>query len=136
VTFVIDASLAIRILTNRKADHQLRQHLSSLRHVHAPHLLDAEVASGIRGLLLGGEISVERAAEMASDYGRLRIVRQMMAPLLPRVLALRHNVTAYDACYVALAEALQMPLWTLDGKLAGAVGHGAQIRLYRARETL
>ena len=67
---------------------------------------------------------------MLADYAGLRIVRHPMQPLQARVFELRHNVSAYDAMYVALAEALDLPLLTDDGKLAGSPGHSADIRRY------
>jgi predicted nucleic acid-binding protein len=67
---------------------------------------------------------------MLSDYVGLRIVRHAMQPLQPRVLELRHNFTAYDAMYVALAESLDLPLLTDDGKFATSPGHNAGIHHY------
>lgn len=132
MTLVLDASVAVRVLSNRKADEPFRRYLASLSLVHAPQLLDAEVVSTIRGLTLGGQLTAERATEMVEDFSDLRIVRHPLAPLLHRVLALRHNVAAYDGCYVALAESLGLPLLTLDGRLARASGHEARIALYDA----
>lgn len=131
MTLVTDASIVIRLLANRRADTGLRRQLAARRGVHAPQLLDAEVISGVRGLVLGGKVSGTRAGEMVEDFSQLRIHRHPLTPYLSRVLALRHTLTAYDAFYVALAEALELPLLTLDGKFTGATGHHAEIRLYR-----
>lgn len=130
MTVVVDAPLMIRLLANRKEDELLRRRLSEPRAVHAPHLIDAEVASGVRGLLLGGKLDAVRAAEMLDDFLALRVVRHPMQPLLRRVLELRGNFTAYDACYVALAESLRVPLLTADAKLGHAPGHSADIQVY------
>ncbi|MQA84348.1 MAG: PIN domain-containing protein [Streptosporangiales bacterium] len=130
MTFVVDASIIIRLLANRQADEMLRRRLASPRTVHAPQLVDAEVASGVRGLLLGKRIGPPRAAEMISDFSALRITRHPMQPYLHRVLELRDNLTAYDAFYVALAEGLRMPLLTRDVKFGGGVGHTAEIQVY------
>jgi predicted nucleic acid-binding protein len=135
VTLVIDASLTLRLLANDRGDSALRQEFSAMRSMHAPELIDAEVASGIRGLLLGGKVSPSRAAEMVDDFAELRIDRYPVATLIHRVLALRHNLTAYDACYVVLAEELGLPLLTLDAKLAGAAGHRATVHVYRPSPT-
>lgn len=132
MTFVVDCSIIIRLLANLQGDDLLRRRLA--RHVHAPVLIDAEVSSVIRGLTItskpGVRITEERAQDMLADYGDLPIVRHPIRPYQTRVLELRHNLTAYDAFYVALAEALNVPLLTDDGKFAGASGHRAEIHHY------
>lgn len=132
MTHVVDCSIIIRLLANRNGDEPLRELLA--RTVHAPALIDAEVSSALRGLALTGaaskQISALRASQMLEDYAGLRIVRHAMQPLQSRVFELRHNFTAYDAMYVALAEALGLPLLTDDGKFAGAPGHRAEVHHY------
>lgn len=132
MTAVVDCSIVIRVLANRDSDDVLRQRLA--RTLHAPALIDAEVSSVVRGLTITTKpnvrIATERAQQMLDDYAGLRIVRYPMQPLQQRVFALRHNLTAYDAMYVALAEALDVPLLTDDAKLAGASGHHAVIESY------
>lgn len=130
MTIVVDASIVVRLLANRPADEDLRRRLSVPRTVHAPHLIDAEVASATRGLLLGGKVGLSRAAEMLIDFAALRIRRYPMRPHLGRVIELRNNLTAYDAVYVTLSETLRMPLLTQDPKLARATGHHAEVRVY------
>ncbi|MGH3782741.1 MAG: type II toxin-antitoxin system VapC family toxin [Pseudonocardiaceae bacterium] len=100
---VVDASIIVRLLANRPADEDLRRRFSALRTVHAPHLIDAEVASATRELLLGRKIALPRA---------------------------RNNLTAYDAVYVALSETLRMPLLTQDPKLGRAAGHHAEVHIF------
>lgn len=131
MTTVVDASIIIRLLTNRTDDEDLRRRLSVRRAVHAPHLIDAEVASAVRGLLLGGKIDLPRADQMLADFAALPIKRYPMRPLLGRVIELRNNLTAYDAVYVALAETLKMPLLTQDPKLDRAAGHHAEVYVYQ-----
>lgn len=130
MTVVVEASIIVRLLANRTADEDLRRRLSTLRTVHAPHLIDAEVASAVRGLLFGGKIDLPRAVEMLADFAALRITRYLIHPHLGRVIELRNNLTAYDAVYVALAETLRMPLLTQDPKLSRASGHHAHVHLY------
>jgi predicted nucleic acid-binding protein len=136
VAFLVDTSIVIRLLAARKGDDLLRQRLS--RTVHAPHLIDAEVASVVRGLTLtsktGTRITPVRAREMLDDYGSMRIVRHPVKPVLERVFELRENFTSYDAVYVALAEALELPLLTDDKKFgrASAGVHRAAIQVYPA----
>jgi predicted nucleic acid-binding protein len=131
VTFVVDASIVVRLLANRTMDEGLRQQLSAPRTVHAPQLIDAEVASAVRGLLRGGKIHLPRAVEMLDDFAALRITRYPMVPHLARVIELRNNLTAYDAFYVALSETLRIPLLTQDSKFGRATGHHAELHVYR-----
>jgi predicted nucleic acid-binding protein len=130
VTYVVDCSIIIRLLASMPGDDLLRRRLA--RTVHAPALIDAEVSSVVRGLAITAKpavrISEERAGQMLADYAGLRIVRYPMRPLQARVFELRHNFTAYDAMYVALAEQLRLPLLTDDGKFDGAPGHDAEIQ--------
>lgn len=131
---VVDASIVVRLLQNRPGDEALRERFSHHRYVHAPTLIDAEVTSAIRGLLLTAKpavkIRVSRAEEMLDDFADLPLVRYPMQPHQPRALTLRHNFTAYDAMYVALAEALEMPLLTDDRKYGKATGHTAVIETW------
>ena len=130
MTYVVDCSIIIRLLAAREGDDLLRQRLA--RTVHAPALIDAEVSSVVRGLAIAAprQITAARAGQMLADYAGLRIVRHPMQPLQARVFDLRHNLTAYDGMYVALAEALRLPLLTDDGKFASTPGHHAEIHHY------
>lgn len=124
---VIDASAVVRLLQNKTADDQLRARVKQDRFLHAPALLDAEVTSAIRGLLLTSKpnvaISAERAKQMLDDFADLPVVRHPMRTHQHRVLTLRANFTAYDAFYVALSESLELPLLTDDRKFAKVVGN-------------
>lgn len=98
--------------------------------VHAPALCDVEVASALRGLLLARQIDYRRACDALADYQALPLTRHLHGPFLERVLNMRDNFSAYDAVYVALAEALDASLVTCDAALAKAVGtHAPRIRL-------
>jgi predicted nucleic acid-binding protein len=121
---VIDASAMIEALVGRDADDKLLDALQAS--LHAPHLLDVEVLSVLRGLVLGGKLAAEAAGQARSDYFALTIARYELSGLVDRVWNLRHRYTTYDACYLALAEALDVPLYTCDRKLAGD-GHHAEI---------
>jgi predicted nucleic acid-binding protein len=94
---------------------------------HAPHLVDVEVTQGLRRLVRMGEVSPNRAAEAIADLADLDLHRHAHLDLLSRAWALRENLTAYDAMYVALAEALDAPVVTCDRPLAEAPGHHARI---------
>ena len=95
--------------------------------LHAPHLLDVEVAQVLRRYYLHRELSSRRAEQALDDLAALKLERYPHEPLLPRIWQLRENITAYDAAYVALAEALNAPLLTCDARLADAPGTAATI---------
>jgi len=127
---VIDASavieLVLRTALGEKAE--LRA-LAPQERLHAPHLLDLEVAQVLRRLTQLREITAARAQEALDDYTGLLVERTAHRALLRRVWQLRDSMTAYDGAYIALAEALDAPLLTCDGKLARAHGHRAKIEL-------
>ena len=95
----------------------------------APHLIDVETVHVLRRYALAGEIDDGRSREAVADLADMPIRRYPHDILLPRVWDLRHNFTAYDAVYVAPAEALDATLVTRDRRLAGTAGHGAEIEL-------
>lgn len=137
MTIVVDASIVVRLLQNRTGDQGLRERFGEERHVHAPALIDAEVSSAIRGLLMTSKpirIDVERGEQMLEDFSDLPLVRYPMQPYQRRVLALRNNFTAYDAFYIALAESLGAPLLTDDRKFATAPSHSAEIEVWPDEE--
>lgn len=97
--------------------------------LHAPHLLDIEVAQVVRRYAANGEIDAERGRSALEDLADLPLRRYPHDFLLSRVWDLRDNFTAYDAMYVALAEVLDAPLLTRDKRLAASPGHRARIEL-------
>ena len=127
---VIDASALIEALLRMPAADAVEQWLFDPEQaVHAPHLLDIEVAQVVRRFAAGGEITAETGRIALTDLADLRLFRHPHDVLLPRVWDLRNDLTAYDAVYVALAEALDAPLVTRDRRLAAASGHRARIEL-------
>lgn len=129
---VVDASAVLELLLNTPAAAQIADRLFSPgESLHAPHLLDIEVAQVIRRYCRAGELSPERGAEALDDLVNLPLTRYPHDMLLTRIWELRHNLTAYDASYVALAEALEAPLVTRDRRLATASGHDAEIEMIR-----
>ncbi len=113
---VADTSVVIAALLG----HDPARHSLSDRRLAAPHLIDVEVAHAIRGLVLGGKIHADDGERMLAAWQRVAVDRVPMTGLLPRVWALRDALTAYDAMFVATAEALGAPLVTCDRKLAQA----------------
>ncbi|HEX4681714.1 MAG TPA: type II toxin-antitoxin system VapC family toxin, partial [Gemmatimonadaceae bacterium] len=98
--------------------------------IHAPALLDVEVAQVLRRYALRGELTAARGAAAIATLSVFPLHRYSHEPLLPRMWKLRENLTAYDAAYVALAEALDAPLLTGDSRLASASGIRATIELF------
>lgn len=88
----------------------------------APELIDPEVPSVLRRNVATGAMTAQRGAEAMADLIDLPLRRASHRPLLRRCWELRHNLTSYDACYVALAETLDVPLLTAHGGLARAPG--------------
>lgn len=95
--------------------------------LHAPDLMDVEVAQVLRRFAADGALLESRAGAAIDLLERLPVTRHPARVLLPRIWALRHNLTAYDAAYVALAEALGGTLLTCDERLGRAPGHGAEV---------
>jgi predicted nucleic acid-binding protein len=127
---VVDASAVVELLLGSPGGATVRARIQRPdESLHAPHLLDVEVASVLRRYQLSGELSAEEGREALADLTGLDIARYPHEPLLPRVWELRTSVTAYDAVYLALAEILEAPLLTLDRRLARARGHGARVEV-------
>lgn len=123
---VIDASAMVEVLLNPSGVPELAAALEGA--VAAPHLLDAEILQVLRGLERARKLTAEQAAAYLRIYLELDVNRIPMKDLAPRIWELRHQVSAYDASYVALAEALDAPLWTADRRLSRA-DHRAVVRL-------
>ena len=125
---VVDASAMIEMLVQTESGGRgqgmLRQ-LTASRH--APHLLDVEVAQVLRRYVRKRVLTSDRAEQAIADLAAFPIRRHGHTGLLDRVFALRANLTAYDAVYVALAEALGATLLTCDSALAGVPGLRAPV---------
>jgi predicted nucleic acid-binding protein len=125
---VIDASAMIELLLRTPRAQALETRLSvSGLSLHAPHLIDIETASALRRLANIGAVTEERGRIALERLGQTPLIRYPHEQLMLRIWRLRQNVTAYDAAYVALAEALDAPLVTCDLRLARAGGHRARI---------
>jgi predicted nucleic acid-binding protein len=125
---VLDASAAIEWLLQTPAGIKLdRRIFSPSESLHAPHLLDVEVAQVLRNFVRDKAITAQRGQEALEDLGDLPLRRYPHDFLIPRIWELRATLTAYDAAYVALAELLDAALLTCDGKIASAPGHHAKV---------
>lgn len=132
---VVDTSAVLEALSARDPAPGLIDRLAGDGDLHAPHLIDTELLHALRRMGIKREISDERAADTRSDFAELALVRYRHQPLNDRVWELRHNLTAYDATFIALAEILTAPLITCDARLASAPSHEAQIELFDASST-
>jgi predicted nucleic acid-binding protein len=129
---VVDASAVLELLLRGPASQAIASRIGSDdEDLHAPHLLDLEVAQVLRRHAQAGAIGEERGRQALEDLADLDVARHPHDLFLPRIWELRGHVTAYDAAYLALAEALAAPLVTLDRRLARAGGHRARIEIPR-----
>jgi predicted nucleic acid-binding protein len=128
---VIDTSAVAAALVGRPTDSRLVDRLGNDGDLHAPHLLDVELLHALRRLVRTGQLTQERAADARADFAELTVVRYGHQPLADRAWDLRDSLTAYDATFVALAEALEVPLVTCDARLARASGHRAAVELFQ-----
>jgi predicted nucleic acid-binding protein len=128
---VVDTSAVIGALTGRPPSVEVMERLAGDSDLSAPHLLDIEFLHALRRLVLGDQLSEDRAADARTDFAALAITRYEHTVVADRVWELRHSLTAYDATFVALAELLDAPLITFDGRLARAAGHHATVELFQ-----
>ena len=127
---VVDSSAVTEVVLRLSAAAAVESRVHDMREtLHAPCLIDVEVAHIVRHAIIRGEIDEERGQLAFQALADFPVHRHAHLALLPRIWDLRHNLTAYDAVYVALAEALDAPLVTRDRRLAGSSGHGARIEL-------
>lgn len=134
-TVVVDASAVVAAVADTgESGRQARERLRQCRRV-APFLIDAEVGSALRSMVLRGDLD-ENAAESARLLAERLVHRRHPhhGVLAARAWQLRHNVSFYDALYVALAERLECPLVTADNRIARALPHNKQIKLIAAND--
>jgi predicted nucleic acid-binding protein len=132
---VVDASAVVAVLVDGgDVGDRARARLSSEAELHAPHLLDLEVASAVRKLMFARTITFGTASRALENLGRLNIRRHPHTPLMARIRTLWQNLTPYDGAYVALAEALGTPLVTCDARLARTTGPRCAIEVLSVRQ--
>lgn len=128
---VVDAS-AIVDLTAVRRHSALWERLRE-GDLHAPHLIDVELTSALRGLVARGTLTDSEAMRVRADAAAVAVTRYPHELLLDRAWELRHVVSVDDGVYVALAELLTAPLVTCDRRLAASRGHDAAIELFASR---
>jgi predicted nucleic acid-binding protein len=127
---VADASVVLELLLGTEvAPRAAARLLDPAETLHAPHLLDAEVVQAVRRYAISGDIEPRQGERALVDLLDLPLQRHPHTVLLRRAWELRRSISAYDAMYVALAEALGATLVTRDGRLARAHGHRARIEV-------
>lgn len=127
---VVDASAVLDVLlVGPGSDALFRRLFAPGETLHAPHILDLEIAQVLRRYCAHGELADSRAGEALEDLLDLPLARYPHDLFLPRIWELRANLTAYDAAYVALAEVLPAPLVTRDRRIGRSAGHRAKVEL-------
>jgi predicted nucleic acid-binding protein len=127
---VTDASVILEVLLQTPAATTIEDRIfAPAESLHAPHLIDLEVDQVLRRYVLRGDMYPDRARMALDLFSSFPIIRYSHEPLMRRIWALRPNLTAYDAAYVALAEGLRAPLLTRDERLARAPGNHATIEM-------
>ena len=127
---VIDASIVIEVLLQTNEGVVIGEKLLIRgESLHAPHLIDVEIAQVLRRYVVRGDLYPERARQALDVLAQFPMTRYAHEPLLGRIWALRDNLTAYDASYVALAEGLRSPLATRDHRLASAPGLATSVEI-------
>jgi predicted nucleic acid-binding protein len=129
---VLDASALLELVLATSAGKKLAVRLDSpSESMHVPHLVDLEILNVLRRELRAGRIDAHRAVTALRHLAELDLDRHPHETLLPRVWAMRSNLSAYDAAYVALAEALDCPLLTRDARLARSPGMRCRVEVLR-----
>lgn len=129
MTIVVDASVIVAALVDGGPDGEWAESMLRREDLMAPHLMPVEVTNTLRRAASAGDVSVDVATLAHGDLVRLRVDLFPYEPHAERAWKLRDNLTAYDAWYVALAEALDLPLVTLDRRVASAPGPRCEFRL-------
>ena len=128
---VLDASAAVDWLLQTSAGQEIERRIYARQEsLHAPHLLDLEVGQVLRRLVREAVISARRGEEAIQDLLALRVTRYPHFVFLHRILQLRHNLSAYDAAYVVLAEKLDATLITRDARLASDSSRVAAVEVF------
>jgi len=127
---VLDASALVELLLDTPSGRAIATRIADpALGLHIPHLADVEVAQALRRYAKAGELDASAAALALEDLSALDLQRHAHEPFLDRIWELRHNLSAYDAVYLALAEVLNAVLLTCDARLSRAFGAARRIEL-------
>ena len=128
---VLDASAAIELVLNTVAGKRINDRIADEPEaIHVPHLIDVELIHVIRRFVMRDVIGVARGETAIRLWRLLDVQRHDHEPFMPRIWQLRNNLSAYDATYVALADALSATLITADRRLSAAPGTGIRVEVY------
>jgi predicted nucleic acid-binding protein len=128
---VLDTSALVEFLVGADQFAEMVRSATAGEVLAAPHAVDLEIASALRGLVQGGKLPADEAQRALDLLGAIGMRRYDHLPLLARIWELRHNMWPYDAAYVALAESLRIPLVTVDAKFRGVPGMRCPLRNLR-----
>lgn len=134
MSVVVDASVLVAALIDTGARGNWAEEILISGSLHAPELVRAEATNVLRRLERSKQISTAEANAAQDDLMHLSLETFSFDPFAERIWELRHTVTSHDAWYIAVAEALQLPLATLDTKLAAATGTKCSFLTPRASE--
>jgi predicted nucleic acid-binding protein len=120
------------LVAKTQEGESIAQRLTTAQTLHAPYLLDGEVISALLGLMRGKKITERETEAAISNYHAFPIERHDVIPLWPRIKSLHANLSAYDAQYVALAEALHVCLVTADARIGRSGAARCEIEVFGA----
>jgi predicted nucleic acid-binding protein len=133
---VIDCSAMVELLAAKtQTGEAIARRVTAVQTLHAPYALDGEVISALLGLRRGQKISEPEADAALSSYRAFPVERQDVLPLWPRLKNLHASLSAYDAQYVALAEALHVPLITADARIKHSGAARCEVEVFDAHTT-
>ena len=127
---VVDASAAFDAVVVRDPLDAVAGRLAREDELLAPYLIDIEVLNALRRAVLREELGIDRASDARDDFADLTLSRYPHEPFIDRIWDLRHALSAYDAAYLALAEAIAIPLITCDAGLAAVAGRTVEVELF------
>jgi predicted nucleic acid-binding protein len=127
---IVDSSALLAALTVEQRDPALAERLAAAPELHAPQIIDIEILHALRRLIATAHLDARRAQQVRDDYAALRLRRYPHYPLVDRIWELRDALTPSDAAFVALAEALDLPLVTCDPHLASSANEIARVELF------